>query len=172
MALAQPTATSALSPGVSARAPAPGRLLLVCSAGGHLAQLHRLEHYWTQHDRRWVTFDKAHAQSLLREEDVVWAYHPTTRNVFNLARNWRLARKVLDSYAPDVVISNGAGVAFPFFVEARRRGIRTVYIEVYDRFDSRTLTGRLCEPFTDLFALQWPEQRDLYRDGVVIGPLL
>jgi hypothetical protein len=30
----------------------------------------------------------------------------------------------------------------------------------------------LCEPFTDLFALQWPEQRELYRDGVVIGPLL
>jgi UDP-N-acetylglucosamine:LPS N-acetylglucosamine transferase len=145
--------------------------LLVGSSGGHLAQLIRLRGWWEQHDRHWVTFDKPDARSALLDQDVTWAYQPTTRNLKNLIRNFFLARRVLRDYAPHVVISNGAGVAVPFFVLARRRKIATVYMEVYDRIDSRTLTGRLCAPFTDLFLLQWPEQRDLYPKGVFVGPL-
>ena len=67
---------------------------------------------------------------------------------------------------------NGAGVAVPFFLVAKLRGAKTAYIEVFDRIDSATLTGRLCYPMSDVFALQWPEQRQIYRKGVVIGPLL
>jgi hypothetical protein len=47
-----------------------------------------------------------------------------------------------------------------------------VYIEVFDRIDSATLTARLCRPFTTLMCVQWEEQRALYRDAVVIGQLL
>ncbi len=148
------------------------RLLFVCSSGGHLAQLHRLEPWWREHDRAWVTFDKPDAVGLLAGEQVWWAHHPTTRNVPNLVRNLRLAHRVLARHRPDVVISNGAGVAVPFFLEARRRRIPTAYLEVYDRIDSPTLTGRLCRPFTDLFCVQWPEQQAFYRDSVVIGPIL
>ena len=79
---------------------------------------------------------------------------------------------VLRSRRPDVVITTGAAVAFPYFVLSRLFGVRTVYVEVYDRVDTPTLTARLCSPFTDLMAVQWPEQQALYRDSVVVGPLL
>ena len=78
----------------------------------------------------------------------------------------------LRSYRPDVVVSSGAGVAFPFFLLAKLFGKRTVYVEVYDRIDSPTMTGRLCYPFSDLFLLQWEEQRRNYPKGRVIGSLL
>ena len=35
------------------------KVMLVCSSGGHLAQLHRLRPWWEQHDRMWVTFASA-----------------------------------------------------------------------------------------------------------------
>lgn len=148
------------------------RVLFVCSSGGHLAQLHRLKPWWQDHDRAWVTFRKPDATSLLTGEQVWWAHHPTTRNAGSLAQNLVLARKVLRRHRPDVVVSNGAGVAFPFFLVARRSGIRTAYLEVYDRIDSPTLTGRLCRPLTDLFCVQWPEQQRFYRGSVVVGPIL
>jgi hypothetical protein len=44
-----------------------------------------------------------------------------------------------------------------------------MYLEVYDRIDSRTLTGRLVRPFTDEFLLQWPEQQAVYGGGTVVG---
>jgi UDP-N-acetylglucosamine:LPS N-acetylglucosamine transferase len=149
-----------------------GRALLVGSSGGHLAQLLSLAELWPRTDRHWVTFDTADAASQLASEDVTWAHHPTTRHLPNLLRNLRLARRVLDEYQPDVVVSTGAGVAYPFFILARQRGIRTVYVEVYDRMDSRTLTGRLCRPISDLFCVQWEEQRALYPGSVLVGPLL
>jgi UDP-N-acetylglucosamine:LPS N-acetylglucosamine transferase len=79
--------------------------------------------------------------------------------------------RVVDRYRPDVVVSTGAAVAFPFFLAARRNGATTVYVEVYDRIDSPTVTGRLCYPISDLFLLQWPEQRRFYPRGQLIGPL-
>jgi UDP-N-acetylglucosamine:LPS N-acetylglucosamine transferase len=147
-------------------------VLLVGSSGGHLAQLWALGPWWRDHRRTWVTFDTPDATSLLRNEQTIWAHSPTTRNIPNLLRNAVLAWRVLHSVRPDVVVSTGAAVAFPFFVIARAMRIPTAYIEVYDRIDSATLTGRLCGPFTTLMCVQWEEQRSLYRHSVVIGGLL
>ena len=141
------------------------------SAGGHLSQLMELRHWWQHHDRKWVTFDLPDARSKLRDEELIEAHHPTTRNATNLMRNLLLARRVLASYQPDVVISTGAAVAFPFFIVARLAGVPCVYLEVYDRIDSRTLTGRLCRPLATRFLTQWPEQQDLYRGSTLIGPV-
>jgi beta-1,4-N-acetylglucosaminyltransferase len=148
------------------------RVLLVCSSGGHLIQLHNLRPWWERHDRMWVTFKKLDSRSLLAGERVAWAHHPTTRNLPNLVRNLLLAWRLLRSFRPDVVVSSGAGVAFPFFLIARLLGQKTVYVEVYDRIDSATMTGRLCYPISNLFLLQWEEQRRCYPKGVVVGSLL
>jgi beta-1,4-N-acetylglucosaminyltransferase len=148
------------------------KILLVCSSGGHLAQLYQLRSWWERHDRTWVTFADAQATSLLRGERLVRAYSPTTRNVPNAIRNLRLALSTIRAERPDVVLSDGAGVAFPFFLVAKAVGVRTVYLEVYDRISRPTLTGKLCYPVTDLFLLQWPEQARSYPRGRVIGCLL
>lgn len=144
-------------------------VLLVGSSGGHLDHLIRLEPWWRDLRRHWVTFELRDAQSRLAGEPVTWAHYPTTRNIPNLLRNLRLAVKVLRRERPDVIVSTGAGLALPFFVLARLFGARTVYLEVYDRITSRTMTGRLCRPFTDLFFVQWPEQQALYHRSILIG---
>jgi len=150
----------------------PGRVLLVGSSGGHLAQLIALRPWWHDRPRRWVTFDTPDAIDALAGEDAAWAFHPTTRHLGNLLRNTGLAARELHRFRPDVVVSTGAAVAFPFFLFARLRRIPTVYIEVYDRIDSLTLTARLCRRFTSLFLVQWDEQRALVPEAVTIGPLL
>lgn len=145
---------------------------MVASSGGHLAQLLALREWWEQHDRTWVTLDKPDARSTLMGEEVLYAFHPTTRNVPNLVRNANLARTVIRDISPDVVVSTGAGVALPFFVAARRRKIATLYLEVYDRVNSTTMTGRLCRPFSSAFAVQWPEQVALYPGSELVGAVL
>jgi UDP-N-acetylglucosamine:LPS N-acetylglucosamine transferase len=148
------------------------RVVFVCSSGGHLTHLYSLKPWWERHDRMWVTFKKLDSQSLLAGERVAWGHHPVTRHLPNAVRNLALSWRVLRSWRPDLVVSSGAGIAVPFFLTARLLGIRTVYIEVYDRIDSASLTGRLCYPLSSLFLLQWDEQRRLYPRGVVIGTLL
>jgi UDP-N-acetylglucosamine:LPS N-acetylglucosamine transferase len=147
------------------------RILFACSSGGHLAQLTALESWWRENDRHWVTFDTADARAALEGESITWGYHPTTRNIPNLLRNTRLAWTTLRRERPDVVMSTGAAIAVPFFLLARTVGARTVYLEVYDRIDNATLTGRICTRLSDLFLVQWDEQRELYPDAVVVGPV-
>ena len=152
---------------------APARhALLVGSSGGHLAQLLALEPWWAEWRRTWVTFDTADATSRLAGERVVWAHHPTTRNLPNLLRNAMLALRVVPRLRPDVVVSTGAAVALPFFMVAWVLRIPTIFIEVYDRIDTKTLTGRLVRPFTSQYCVQWEDQLALYPGAKVIGALL
>lgn len=149
------------------------RIGLVGSSGGHLAQLLVLRPWWENHDRFWVTFDKPDARSALVGERSHWCHFPTNRNLPNLLRNTWLAVKVLRRERPDVIVSTGAAVAVPFFLVGKLLfRCRTVYIEVVDRVDHPTLTGRLVRPLTDRFLVQWPEQRRLYRGAIHIGRLM
>jgi UDP-N-acetylglucosamine:LPS N-acetylglucosamine transferase len=148
------------------------QIMFVASNGGHLGQLMALQDWWSARDRSWVCIDKPDARSQLNGERTVWAHWPTTRNVPNLVKNFFLAIGTLRRERPDVLVSTGAAVAYPFFIVARLMRIPTVYIEVYDRLDSRTLTGRLCRPVSTRFLVQWPRQQELYRESVVVGPLL
>lgn len=156
-------------PGAATPGEPSARVLFVCSSGGHLDQLLRLAPWAADKERVWVTFPLPDARSRLADERVVWAFWPTTRNLPNLLRNARLAWRTLRAERPDLVVSSGAGVALPFFVFARLRRIPTAYLEVYDRFETKTLTGRLCRPWASRFLVQWESQAELYRGSVLVG---
>lgn len=145
------------------------RVLFACSSGGHLDQLLRLEPWWRDKERCWVTFPLEDARSRLEGERVVWARYPTTRNLPNLVRNAVTAWRLLRSEHFDLVVSTGAGVALPYFAIARLLGIPTAYLEVYDRFETRTLTGRLCRPLSRRFLVQWESQARLYPGSTYVG---
>lgn len=169
MALAHADTSSA---GAGGRADRKDLVLLVCSSGGHLAQLLPLQPWLSGKRARWVTFPTEDARSQLVGQDVVDAYFPTTRNVVNLLRNFFLAWKLLRADRPDLILSSGAGVAVPFFVLGWIMRIPRIYIEVFDRLDTPTLTGRLCRPFATKMLVQWDEQAGLYKGAEVAGTLL
>jgi len=148
------------------------RVLLASSAGGHLAQLCRLEPWYRHCDVRWATFELPDARSLLAGADVVWAYHPTTRSVRNLIRNTWLAIREIRSTRPDLIVSSGAAIAVPFFWIGKLYGAKTIYLEVIDRFDTRTMTARLVSPVTDAFVVQDELQLELFPGSHLIGRLL
>lgn len=166
------SSSTAGAPSASTAPPEGAPILFVASSGGHLAQLMALRPWWSGRARSWVTFRTPDAEALLNGEEVRWAHHPTTRDVPNLLRNTVLAMRVLAARRPAAVVSTGAGVALPFFVLARLMRVPTVYIEVYDRIETPTLTARLCRPFTRLFLAQWEEQRSFMPTAITVGPLL
>lgn len=149
-----------------------GPVLLVSTQGGHLTHLLALRPWWEGRDRLWVCPATPDVLDRLEGERLRPSYHPTTRNVPNLLRNAVLALRVLVRERPAIVVSAGAGVAVPFFVLAWLMRIPTVFIEVYDRVDTPTMTGRLCGPFTTRRLVQWESQLAFYPDAHLVGPLL
>lgn len=145
------------------------KVCLVGSSGGHLTHLYLLKPFWKNKERFWVTFDKEDARSILENEIFYPCHYPTNRNLKNLVKNTILAFNILRKERPDVIISSGAAVAVPFFYIGKLFGAKTVYIEVFDRIDAPTLTGKLVYPVTDKFIVQWEEMKKVYPKAINLG---
>ncbi|WP_095761754.1 PssD/Cps14F family polysaccharide biosynthesis glycosyltransferase [Ligilactobacillus salivarius] len=147
------------------------KVCLVGSSGGHLTHLYMLKDFWKDKDRFWVTFDKEDARSILENEKVIPCCYPTNRNIKNLIKNTFLAIKVLLKEKPDLIISSGAAVAVPFFYIGKILGAKLIYIEVFDRIDKPTVTGKLVYPIADKFIVQWEEQKKVYPKAINLGSI-
>lgn len=147
------------------------KICLVGSSGGHLTHLYMLKPFWKNKERFWVTFDKEDARSILKDEKLYPCYYPTNRNVKNLIKNTALAVKVLIKEKPDLIISSGAAVAVPFFWIGKLMGAKLIYIEVFDRIDKPTLTGKLVYPIADKFIVEWEEMKKVYPKAVNFGSI-
>jgi UDP-N-acetylglucosamine--N-acetylmuramyl-(pentapeptide) pyrophosphoryl-undecaprenol N-acetylglucosamine transferase len=121
------------------------RPLLVASAGGHLQELLRLVPALGVTGALWVSYDVEQSRSLLRAEDLVGAHHPTTKNLPNALRNYRLAHRLFEEHDVSRVLSTGAAVAVPFMVRGRRLGVPCHYIESATRVTGPSLSGRMLE---------------------------
>lgn len=148
------------------------KICLVGSSGGHLTHLYLLKEFWQKHDRFWVTFEKEDAISTLKDEKKYWCHYPTNRNIKNLIKNTFLSIKILKNEKPDLIISTGAAPAIPFFFLGKLMGSKLIYIEVYDRIDNPTITGKLVYPICDKFVVQWEEQKKHYPKGVMLGGII
>ena len=129
------------------------KVCLVGSSGGHLTHLYMLKPFWKDKERFWVTFDKEDARSLLEDENTIIAWN------------------VLHKERPDLIISSGAAVAVPFFYLGKIMGAKLIYIEVFDRIDKPTMTGKMVYPIVDKFIVQWDEQKKVYPKAVNLGSI-
>ena len=148
------------------------KVCLVCSSGGHFYELYSLREAWGGDEVFWVTFMGQDTRYVLKEQRVFFAFSPTNRSLKNLIRNFFLAWRVLKREKPRIVVSTGAGVCVPFFLLARLKGIKTIYIESLARINELSLTGRLVYRFADEFIVQWPDLAEKYPKAIFEGQLL
>lgn len=147
------------------------KVCLVGSSGGHLTHLYMLQPFLKDKNCFWVTFDKEDARSLLKNEKMYPCYYPTNRSLKALWKNTIIAWKILRKERPDLIISSGAAVAVPFFYLGKLFGAKLIYIEVFDRIDKPTITGKIVYPIVDAFVVQWEEQRKIYKKAINLGSI-
>lgn len=147
------------------------KVCLVGSSGGHLTHLYNLKPFWEDKERFFVTFDKEDARSLLKDERMIPCYHPTNRSIGALIVNTFRAFRILAKERPDLIISSGAAVAVPFFYVGKLFGAKLIYIEVFDRIDSSTITGKLVYPIADRFIVEWEEMLKVYPKAINLGSI-
>ena len=147
------------------------KICFVGSSGGHLTHLYMLKPFWKDKERFWATFDKEDAQSLLAGEKIYSVYYPSNRSLKALMINTYRAIKILIKEKPDLIVSSGAAPAIPFFWIGKMTGVKTVYIEVFDRIDKSTIAGKLCYPVSDKVIVQWDEMKRVYPKAVNLGSI-
>jgi UDP-N-acetylglucosamine--N-acetylmuramyl-(pentapeptide) pyrophosphoryl-undecaprenol N-acetylglucosamine transferase len=147
--------------------------LLVCSAGGHLKQLHRLLPRLGLNDVMWMTYDSGLSRSLLEGENVVFIDAAEPRQVKPLVKSAPRIHAAFRHHFIERVVSTGASPALAVFPHARLRGIPCHYIESATRLNGPSLTGKICArmPGVKLYTQheQWANSSWIYRGSVFDG---
>lgn len=153
-------------------------LLLVCSTGGHLKQLHELKAFWSRYEHTWVTFKNGNGPSLLKDEkSVFWAPFPTNfPHLLNNIRNSFQALFRLLSGKYTHVISTGAGVGVPYiwvgYVLSPFLKTKTIFIDSLTRTKGTSFSMKLVYFLSHIRLTQWPNNTRTYRRLLYKGKVL
>lgn len=123
-----------------------GKLLLVASTGGHLAQIRQLaDVIGASDDSVWMTFDNAQSRSLLEGRRRVTVPYIAPRDWRGVLRAVKPIRNILRREEFDGVISTGASIAVPALVAGTLKRIPCAYIESVSRVDGPSMSGRILQ---------------------------
>lgn len=147
------------------------KICFVASCGGHLEELLCLRQLAEENCSYWITEKSENCP--VRE--LQHAYYVPQMNrheqwfVIHLIKLFLKAIFITAKERPDVVITTGALISFPFCVIAKICGKKIIYIETYARITGKSLTGRLIYPFADLFLVQWESLLKYYPKAKYTG---
>lgn len=96
---------------------------------------------------------------LLQQERSSWCF--LFRFAFNIAASYVYLMKE----KPDIIITTGAGAAYPTCRIGKKLGAKVIYIESFAKYNEPSLTGNMVYPFADEFYVQWPEMLCVYPDA-------
>lgn len=147
------------------------KLCFVASSGGHWEELMCLDTIAQKNSSFFVTEDGAQAEGFLSEK--IYTLPQINRHekyfLLHFLKLFAKAGKIIFNEKPDVVITTGALIAFPFCLFVKLRGGKVIYIESFARVHDASLTGKLVYRFADLFIVQWETMIDVYPRVKYVG---
>ena len=143
----------------------------VASSGGHWEELMCLRPIAEEHDTFYVT--EAGGQAKDSSLENIYLVPQINRRQKNFPLRFLklliTAGNIIMREKPNVVITTGALISFPFCLFAKLIGAKVVYIETFARVNDRSLTGKLVYPLADLFLVQWESLLEFYPKAIYVG---
>lgn len=141
------------------------------SSGGHWEELMCLRQIADKYDSFFVTEKGGQADdSNIRR---LYTFSQINRHeksfIFKFIALFIFSWKVMRLEKPDVLITTGALLAFPFCLIAKRTGCKIIYIESFARVYNSSLTGKLAYRIADLFLVQWESMLKVYPNAKYVG---
>lgn len=146
------------------------KICFVSSSGGHWEQLQKLKPLAEKYDGFFVTektkFDAPLASYFMRQTDLKDKFMPIKMSI-----NSFHALKIWIKEKPDLVITTGTMVAYPFYLLSILCRKKFIFIETFGRANMPTVAGRMMEKHSDLFIVQWESQKKFYKKAIYGGCL-
>lgn len=146
------------------------KICFVSSSGGHWEQLQKLKPLADKYDGFFVTektqFDAPLASYFMMQTDLKDKLMP-----FKMLVNSVKALKIWIKEKPDLIITTGTMVAYPFYLLSIICKKKFIFIETFGRANMPTVAGKLMEKHSDLFIVQWETQKKHYKKAIYGGCL-
>lgn len=147
------------------------KICFVSSSGGHWEELMCLHELGEKYNSIYVTEKGGQAEAT--KQSKLYTIQQINRYekkfYFHFIKLFFVALKILCYEKPDLIITTGALIAYPFCLIAKLMKKKVIYIESFARVKDRSLTGKLVYPFADLFLVQWEDLLELYPKAKYVG---
>ena len=150
-------------------------VLFISSTGGHLEELLQLSPMFSKYDYHLIT-EKTKSNLYLKDKyknKISYLIYGTKFHIlsypFKLLYNTFLSLFYYLKYHPDYIITTGTHTAGPMCCIGKIFGSKIIYIETFANMITKTATGKLIYPMSDLFIVQWDSMKKLYPNAVVGG---
>lgn len=146
----------------------------VSSSGGHWEELMCLKEISEENVSFFVT-EQSGQISAEKKSDNIYLVNQINRKekafIIKFIMLFIKAFKILVREKPDVIITTGALMTYPFCVVAKLMRKKVIYIESFARVYQKSLTGKLVYPFADLFVVQWESMLEHYPKAKYAGKI-
>lgn len=151
------------------------KIILICSDGGHLAQILELKEMFLNYDYLIIT-EESPATIPLKDKYNIRYLKGRSKGkkrslsfLFSLLINAFLSLKILIQHFPKAIITTGSHTAIPMCFLGKISGVKIIWILSYARINSRAFSADIIYPFADQFIIQWPGVQKFYKKAVYLG---
>ena len=153
------------------------KVLFISSTGGHFSELMQLKPLFKKYDSYIITEkDKTNEKFKLEYGDKFFFLPYGTRSkIFSYIFKYLfLCFKSIYSFIkirPKYIVTTGTHTALPMCYIGKLFGSKIIFIETYANTKSKTLSGRMIYPISNLFIVQWESMLKLYPKDVYGGSI-
>ena len=151
------------------------KIILICSDGGHLAQILELRDMFLNYNYLIVT-EKSQATIPLKEKYNIRYLKGRSKGqkrnlsfIFSLIVNTFLSLKILIQHFPKAIITTGSHTAIPMCFLGKLLGAKIIWILSYARINSRAFSADIIYPIANKFIIQWPGVQKFYKKAIYLG---
>lgn len=151
------------------------KIILICSDGGHLAQMLELEELFRQYDYLIVT-EKTLATLPLKEKYNMLFLKSRPEGskrslafFYSLFLNTLLSLRLLFAHYPKAIITTGSHTAVPICLLGKLFKVKVIWILSFARISTRARSADVIYPIADRFIVQWESVQKLYPGSIYLG---
>lgn len=151
------------------------RVLFISSTGGHFSELMQLEPMFLKYDYHIIT-EKTKSNANLKKKynkKINFLLYGTKDKrltyPFKFLYNCILSLIFYIKIKPQYIITTGAHTSVPMCYIGKFFKSKIIFIETFANSETKTLSGKMVYPISDLFIVQWPNMLKLYPRAVYKG---
>ena len=153
------------------------KVLFISSTGGHLDELLQLKPLFEKYDYYIITEKDKSTSNLSKtfENKISYLIYGTRQKkllypfifLFNCLKSIYLYFKIKPKY----IVTTGTHTAVPMCYIGKLLRSKVIFIETFANRKTKTLSGKLVYPISDLFIVQWEEMLKLYPKAIFGGSI-
>lgn len=149
------------------------KVMFICSAGGHLTEMLKIDRLFKKYDYVLVTEKNDISIKLKDKYNIDYLmygsrYYPF-KYIFVFSYNFFKSIYLFFKYKPDLVYTTGAHTCVVMCYIAKLFKKKIIFVEVFDRINNPTLSGRMVHRIADTFIVQHEEMLEKYEHSKYIG---